>query len=233
MRFWVLRPAGALVACALTAGGCSGEEHRPARTALVGVTDPNDLAAASARARRPTAPPASPSPVTHLAPDQPVPPLGSAPPAAAAAPATPGHPAANTAPPAYGIHGGGTYSAYGATEAQPRPSAAGDAVERERARVAQLVGEATFQIDRLQRIQSMSTDANRGRLDGALDKLEHARERVLQGLRTLEAEPAEQRDATYAQIEIDLSDLRAALDVSLAIAPPPGQGLPPPSPPPP
>jgi hypothetical protein len=119
----------------------------------------------------------------------------------------------NVAPPAYGV-----------TEAQASSSS------EDRERVAKAVGSASMQIDRLQRIQSMSAETHREGLDGALYDLQHKREKVLADLRELDLQPATERVAIRSELDHDLVDLQTALRMSYEFAPPPAQGLPPPAP---
>jgi hypothetical protein len=116
--------------------------------------------------------------------------------------------------------------AYGVTEAQGPAATEQD----DRARASEVVAQASDQIDRLQRIQSMSTNAHREVLDNALYELEHDREKVLLDMRALDAQPPAQRGATHSELQRDLADLQASLHTSYRIAPPPTQGLPPPAP---
>jgi hypothetical protein len=78
--------------------------------------------------------------------------------------APPSGPETNTPPPAPGT-----------TEEQPAPDEG-----EERTQATKVVAEASSQIDRLQRMQSMSTEAHRDDLDNAVYDLERKRERVLQ-----------------------------------------------------
>lgn len=159
---------------------------------------------------------ARPAPVTIVM-TQPQP----APPTAAVAPSPPQQaapppvvnnvveqsPARNVSPPAYGV-----------TEAQSERSGQAE----------QVVASASEQIERLNRIQrSESNAAPREDVDRALGDLESKRETVLQDMRELAIQPTAD---VFSKLSADVARLRGAVRTSYAIAPPPSQGLPPPSP---
>jgi hypothetical protein len=100
----------------------------------------------------------------------------------------------------------------------------------DRAHVSEVVAQASDQIDRLQRIQSMSANAHREGLDNALYDLEHKREKVLQDMRELDVQPPAQGSAIRAELQRDLLDLQSALNATYRFSPPPSKGLPPPAP---
>jgi hypothetical protein len=110
--------------------------------------------------------------------------------------------------------------AYGATEAQPD----------ERTQATQMVALATQQIERLQRIQALSSDARREDLGASIRNLEGKRGRVLQDLRELEMRPVGRSADIQMQLATDAANLQAAVRASQVTAPPPSQGLPQPSP---
>jgi hypothetical protein len=100
----------------------------------------------------------------------------------------------------------------------------------QRARASEVVSQASDQIDRLERIQSMSADAHREGLDNSLYDLEHKREKVLQDMRELDVQPPAQRDAIRTELQRDLADLQGALQSAYRFSPAPSKGLPPPAP---
>jgi hypothetical protein len=110
--------------------------------------------------------------------------------------------------------------AYGATESQPD----------ERTRATEMVALAQQQIDRLRRIQAVSSDAYREDIDASVSDLQSKRGRVLQDLRELEMRPAGRSQDIQVQLAADAINLQEAMRASEAIAPSPSQGLPQPSP---
>jgi hypothetical protein len=217
MRTIVVSCAGALLLWALGQVGCVEEERAPAQAVGPAAAPPE--ATVVRQHQRP--------PVTAVQPAQPQPVVQAAPPGAPPqsppivdngiepSPRAPGGAATNIAPPAYG-----------ATEAQGQMLPE----QEERSRASEVVAQATDQIDRLQRIQSMSADAHREGLDNALYDLEHRREKVLQDMRELDLQPPEQRRAIRAELQRDVADLQASLHAAYRISPPPSKGLPPPAP---
>jgi hypothetical protein len=108
----------------------------------------------------------------------------------------------------------------GAAETQPLPQA--EPLERQR--VAEVVSMALGQLERLQGLTAAS-EARRADLDGAAYEIAQRREKVLQDLRELDAEPATQRGAIRTELARDLAALRASLDTSYRLAPPPSEGV--------
>jgi hypothetical protein len=124
----------------------------------------------------------------------------------------------------------------GVTAAQPGTPAAVPygAPHTDRERVAQAVALASRQIDRLTRMGESANPERRSELDATLDDLQKRREKVLQDMRELElrgpASPAGMADTLRSELDRDLIDLQKALHDSYEVAPPPGQGMPPPAP---
>jgi hypothetical protein len=226
--------AGALLVAALADVGCVVQHRVPVTSAP--APSPLESAAVAAPQPRPAVasmqPPAGPPPTARPS----VTPAPAAPPIARSTIVPSNRPAlgagTNVAPPAYGGAPpayGGAPLAYGATEAQgptwgPRES------DDERIRVTQAVAQASSQIDRLQRIQSSAVGARRDNVGDALYALERRRAKVLQDLRAMDAEPPGQRSPLRNELQRDLAELQDWLSASYALAPPPTQGMPPPSP---
>jgi hypothetical protein len=204
MRSTFVPLAGALALGVLVHAGCAERRYEQARAERPAT--PVGTTAVVSRRRPPPAPRQGPPAVARDT-------LGETPP--------PSGPATNTAPPTTNI----APPAPGVTEEQAPPESA-----EERARATKVVAEASSQIDRLQRIQSMSTEAHRDDLDAAVYELQRKRERVLQDLRELDMQPPQQRARIGAELQGDLGDLGAALAVSYRFAPPPARGLPSPAP---
>jgi hypothetical protein len=157
---------------------------------------------APARTARPAAQMAQPPPIDSEAVEPSTPPPGGA--------------AANVAPPATGA---------------PESQGSMPPEQDERTRATEVVSRASDQIDRLERIQSMSADAHREGLDSALYDLEHKRAKVLQDLREIDVQPPAQRSAMRTELQRDLADLQDSLLSAYRISPPPpSKGLPPPAP---
>jgi hypothetical protein len=108
--------------------------------------------------------------------------------------------------------------AQGATESQPDG----------RMRAEQTILLASQQVDRLRRMEKSGNDsAPREDVEAALNDLEIRRDKVLQDWRELALRPS---DAIVAKLDDDVASLESAVRRSYAIAPPPSQGLPQPSP---
>jgi hypothetical protein len=108
--------------------------------------------------------------------------------------------------------------AQGATESQPDG----------RTRAEQTMLLASQQVDRLRRMEKSGNDsAPREDVDAALNDLENQRGKVLQDLREVALRPS---NAILAKLDDDVASLESAMRGSFAIAPPPSQGLPQPSP---
>jgi len=114
----------------------------------------------------------------------------------------------------------------GAEEAQPRLSTLPDA----RQRTEQVVAIATRQIDRLQRMERATPALRHRSVDTTLGVLTTGREKVMQDLRELELEPPTRTSAIRSELNHDLNALQKAVTATYATAPPPGPGLPHPSP---
>lgn len=108
--------------------------------------------------------------------------------------------------------------AQGATESQPDG----------RTRAEQTILRASQQVDRLRRMENSGNDsAPREDVEDALNDLEVGRDKVLQDWRELALRPS---DAIVAKLDDDVASLESAVRRSYAVAPPPSQGLPQPSP---
>ncbi|HTQ48136.1 MAG TPA: hypothetical protein VMI75_35515 [Polyangiaceae bacterium] len=124
----------------------------------------------------------------------------------------------------------------GVTAAQPGTPAAQPSTppSDDRARAAQIVALASRQIERLTRIAETADPERRSELDSTIGDLQSRREKVLQDMRELElrgpTSEASTSDRLRSELDRDLNDLRMTLRDSFDIAPPPGQGMPPPAP---
>jgi hypothetical protein len=124
----------------------------------------------------------------------------------------------------------------GVTEAQPATPAAQPYVPLsvDRGRVSEAVAQASRQIERLTRIEQTADPERRDELDSTIGDLQSRREKVLQDMRELEmrgpASPASMSDTLHSELDRDLNDLQKSLHNSYDVAPPPGQGMPPPAP---
>jgi hypothetical protein len=100
-----------------------------------------------------------------------------------------------------------------------------------RTRVARSLAAASQQIDRLRRMEESSSGAApREVVDSAMADLENKRERVLQDLREFELRADGRTTQVSTMLEHDVATLEDAVQSSHALAPPPSQGLPQPSP---
>ncbi|HZU84830.1 MAG TPA: hypothetical protein VE987_17990 [Polyangiaceae bacterium] len=195
---------------------CEGPERVPARSAspttATVVSEEQQPGVTSAQPQPPAEPPPPGAPPTGatsvVEPEQPQP------------------PGVNVAPPAYG---GATPSPYDATP--PYGATAPQADTRDHAE--RVVAQASQQISRLERMRTGQSENNatpRLDVDSALSDLQNKRERVLQDMRELALEPASRSSAVQAQLDADVAALQRAISSSYAVAPPPSQGLPQPSP---
>jgi len=120
--------------------------------------------------------------------------------------------------------------------AQPTPPATQPSVplSEDRGRVSEAVAKASRQIERLTRMEQTADPERRSELDSSIGDLQSRREKLLQDMRELEvrgpASPASMSDTLRSELDRDLSDLLKSLRDSYDIAPPPGQGMPPPAP---
>jgi len=123
----------------------------------------------------------------------------------------------------------GVTAAQPATPAAQPPAAPVD--DRERAQ--QIVALASRQIDRLTRMVDTADPERRSELDSTIGDLQSRREKVLQDLRELELRgpsAASTSDRLRSGLARDLNDLQMTVRDSFDVAPPPGQGMPPPAP---
>ncbi len=121
----------------------------------------------------------------------------------------------------------GVTAAQPATPAAQPPAAPVD--DRERAQ--QIVALASRQIERLTRMRETADPERRSELDSTIGDLQSRREKVLQDMRELELRgPTSAADRLRSELDRDLNDLRMTVRDSFDVAPPPGQGMPPPAP---
>ena len=124
----------------------------------------------------------------------------------------------------------------GVTAAQPETPAAQPPAPTsdERERASQIVALASRQIERLTRMVETADPERRSELDSMIGDLQRRREKVLQDMRELEmrgpTSESSTSDRLRSGLDRDLNDLRMTVGDSFDIAPPPGQGMPPPAP---
>jgi hypothetical protein len=121
----------------------------------------------------------------------------------------------------------------GVTAAQPATPAAQPpaAPVDDRERASQIVTLASRQIERLTRMRETADPERRSELDSTIGDLQSRREKVLQDMRELELRgPTSAADRLRSELDRDLNDLRMTVRDSFDVAPPPGQGMPPPAP---
>ena len=121
-----------------------------------------------------------------------------------------------------------------AAQATPPATQPSEPMGNDRVRVQEAVAKASRQIDRLTRMEQTADPERRSELDSSLGDLQSRRDKVLQDMRELEvrgpASPASMTDTLHSELDRDLNDLQKSLRDSYDIAPPPGQGMPPPAP---
>ena len=206
MRAIVLFSASALLLGPPSLGGCAERGTFPARSSPTAAANGSTAALSPAPTGVTTSRPPSPT--------RPGPPVVSDYVAPELEPPAGDEPASAAAPP------------YGATEAQTSSPAPDDV----RVRVESVVGQASTQVERLERMEKTSTDVRREDLNGALTELEERRAKVLADLREFKMQPSGREASIRAELDRDLDDLRTAIRTSYGVVPPPSQGMPPPAP---